>query len=39
VFRFTAAAPGTTEVRLRLVQPWDPEAPAAQTFTAHVNVG
>jgi predicted secreted protein len=39
VFRFAATAPGDAEVHLRLVQPWDPDAAPAQTFTAHVHVG
>lgn len=39
VFRFTASEPGSAVVRLRLVQPWDPEAPPAQTYTARVSVG
>ncbi len=39
VFRFTASEPGSAVVRLRLVQPWDPGAPPAQTFTARVDVG
>jgi uncharacterized protein YjbI with pentapeptide repeats len=38
VFRFIAAQPGSAVLRLRLVQPWDPEAPPAQTYTAHVSV-
>ncbi len=38
VFRFTAVAPGSAVVRLKLVQPWDAEAPPVQTFTAHVVV-
>lgn len=39
VFRFAASEPGTAVVRLRLVQPWDPEAPPARTYTVTVSVG
>jgi predicted secreted protein len=39
LFRFTASEPGSAVVRLRLVQPWDPEAPPAQTYSARVSVG
>jgi uncharacterized protein YjbI with pentapeptide repeats len=38
IFRFTALARGTTHVQLRLVQPWDSGAEAAQTYTARVRV-
>jgi len=38
VFRFTARSAGSAEVRLRLVQPWDPEAPPARTYSARVRV-